>query len=138
MAKGVLTTIQIHTLLTQDSAATIDVPDDGFLVGIHAMLDGTLNAHAESCSMQLSFGSTSAFTTNDSRQVIYNLKSHMGLLSSGAMNTAVNDSFMLPDPGIEVFGGERVHLHTEASGGAMFSASCILYFAFKRFTGRRR
>jgi len=131
------TVIFMHSTLTQDAAATIDVPDDGLLLASKLHISGVLNADAESIQASLEFGSVSADDTNDARQVLNFVMGKMGLLTSGAAANAFESRLEYGD-GIKVFGGERLYLHTSAAGGTLTNARCLLVFRFATFAARRR
>lgn len=138
MAKN--TTIQMTSGTTiSDSAATIDVPDDGILVGAHLRIRGaTMDAEGDAAGMEVGFGSTAKGTVNDARTVIGFCSVGVNLAAAGIVESVNQVVLAFPD-GIEVFAGERLHLHTSiAGGGTIASAHALLIFRFKKFSARRR
>ncbi len=140
MAKG-NQIIQMYTLTAGDAAASIDMPDDGVLLGLHwSGIIGGLAADEDYMRAQLSFGSTGAFTTNDARQVISTVSWGVDLIGAGSnlVRTDVNVAIEFGD-GIPVFGGERVYIHTLANGNAALKRlNCMLLFNFKSGSLSRR
>lgn len=139
MAKNV-TILMVSSAAAADDVAQIDVPDDGIIVGCWCQITGmTMDAEADHVGMMVSFGSTSVFDTNDARTVIG--MAHVGGSGAGVLtNVPSVQSVMVPYPdGMEVFAGERIHMHTQKNGGAdIQDARALLVFKFKKFTARRR
>lgn len=131
------TVIQMYSALSQDAAATIDVPADGELISCMLGATGVLNADTEEFAAELSFGSVSARTSNDARQVLAVIRQKMGMLTTGAGNSSVMQLFTFGD-GVQVFAGERLYLHTGATGGTLSTAWCMLILQLKGFQARRR
>jgi len=132
------TVIQLYSAAAQDAAASVDVPDDGVLLGMHLMVKGALNADGEEVAAEVSFGSVGARTSNDARQVIGVINEQIGLLgAAGGASTVGNVVYDFGD-GIQVFAGERIYLHTSVTGGAFGSARALLIMGFKAFQARRR
>ena len=129
--------IGLYTATTGDAAATIDVPDDGLLLRCFVHIEGTLNADAEECEASVEFGSVNTRTTNDTRSLLAFVQAKMGLLTSGAASNVGSSMFDYGD-GIVVFGGERIYLHTGATGGQLVNARALLVFSFAQFKARRR
>lgn len=140
MAKN--TTIQMFDdgATIGDSVATIDIPDDGEINAIYLSIRGlTLDLEGDRAEAQLSFGSTSSFATNDGRTVL----AHVDVAASGAgaiTNVSARSKTMMTFPdGIQVFAGERIHMHTRIDGGGTVGdATGIIVFAFRKFSARRR
>lgn len=135
------TTIKMDADAVGDSAATIDVPDDGAIMSASLIIAGDqMDALGDNLAAELSFASTSSFPNNDIRTIIC-----QGFVRTGDIQTAENggQSAMFfreefPD-GIRVFAGERIHLHVIAGGGAVFGeVRALLVFKFRKFTPRRR
>lgn len=140
MAKG-NQLIQMYTVTAGDAAASIDMPDDGVLLGLHwAGIVGALSADEDYMRAQLSFGSTGAFTTNDARQVIDTIAWGIELVGVAAnVVRSELDSDRDFGDGIPVFGGERIYIHTLANGNAVLKRlNCVLLFNFKSGSLSRR
>jgi len=120
------------------TAYSIDVPDDGLILGVHMAVHGTLNAEDEGVEASLEFGSVTARTTNDARQVIAWVGSKLNLLTTGG-GGGIGNSIVSFAQGIRVFGGERLYLHTAVLGtGVFIAARALILFNFASFVARRR
>lgn len=120
-----------------DAMASIDVPMNGRLIGVQMTLFAAMAGADFNMAVQLSFGSTGAFATNDARQVIANLQVAADLTTSGATSTHANEYISLPD--IPVGMGERLYIH--GSGTAIvLTARMALHFDFEldKVATRRR
>lgn len=124
----------------QDGLASVDVPQDGNLVGIEWSVRNLLiDADGEAFAAQVSFGSTGAFSTNDTRQVISQVcVGQADLVTSGYIVPSINQ--YTPLPNLRVAAGERLYLHTNASAGVSASIFCVCHFDFDldRPLSRRR
>ena len=122
-----------------DSVASIDVPDDGFIVGAQLFCAGRSPSAANaSIVAELSFGSTNQLTTNDARNVIISNHWHAGDVQVAEVaNMAVTNNLVYPD-GLTVFAGERIHLHTAVVALTMSEVVALLVFQFRKFSARRR
>jgi len=133
--------IQMYATAAGDAAASIDVPDDGMLLGgVWSGICKDFILDEAYMRLQLSFGSTGAFTTNDARQSINQIMWGAELVgaASAGLRTEVNQSFDLGE-GVAVFAGERIYIHTLANGGAvLLRATCSLLFNFKAGSLTRR
>ena len=140
------TTIQMYngTSTPADDVAQIDVPDDGIIESILFEIAAlTFDADGEELFGQLSFGSTSAFQSNDARVVLANVATAVGTQSGTAAASTMNSykaNFIQFNAGLRVFGGERIHMHTGVIGGSATVDFCraLIVFKFKKFTARRR
>lgn len=136
--------VQMYTAADTDAAASIDIPDDGELLGVQmfARADIPGAADNESVSYELSFGSTSSLTANDARQVIAGMMVSSNL-NGVAANTLRNDVHKAVDfqGGIDVFAGERIYIHVAVTAGAdnlAFRAHLLFKFKGAGAVGRRR
>jgi len=111
----------------ESALAAVDVPSDGAIVGIDWAVRADLDADGEFFDAQLSFGATRS-GVNDSRQVISGCSAQNYLLTSGAAVSAVN-KFVGPLK-VQVFSGERLYLHCNASAGVVAVISAWLYYDF--------
>lgn len=113
---------------TENALAQIDVLKDGDLVGVCWAVILDLDADLETCSLQVSFGSTRT-TANDSRQVVDNLLIQNNLTTSGQSNTGnLNQYHVMPR--VPVFAGERLFLHSSATSGVTGTVLCCVHFSF--------
>jgi hypothetical protein len=131
------TMIQMYGTTVGASTAVIDVPDDGMLLRANLIVVGILNADAERVTASLEFGSTSAISTNDARSVLAYAEARLGVVTTGGGLTQRMERFDYAD-GIQVFGGERLYIHTAESGGVLQYAKALLLFNFAKFIARRR
>ena len=133
------TIVQIYGTFADvgDANASIDIPADGFLIWSQLNVTSvTFDAAADGGRFELAFGSTSKFATNDARGVL----GYMSVGMNGASIGRGDNSVVLDygSPGIRVFGGERIYLHTVAIGaGAWIGSKALLGFMFKSGSARR-
>lgn len=107
--------------------ATIDVPQDGRIVGVEWNVSGGITGADFDVAVQLSFGSSSSVATNDARQVISMCRVAQDFTTSGASPTACQ--YYSNTPNVRVFGGERIYLH--ATGTAItVVCNCLIFFDF--------
>ncbi len=124
---------------TQDSIAMIDIPQDGFLIGIDWDLNVDLDA-AEVCACELSFIATNQLTTNDVRGRISSVSSRAVVLTAVGVNS-VGIQKWIGSFDLSVSGGERLFLHTAATAGVVGEVRCNLYLdqpGSTRRSARRR
>lgn len=138
MAAKAVQTYQLFTTATTDAAAQLDIPEDGDIVAIHGeMVASDLDTDADRIEAELSFLSTSQFTTNDARGSIAALRL-MGTVETlvgvatprAALDIALGD-------GIPVAAGERLYIHVSASAGVNPRISFHVYIAHRAVTRRR-
>ena len=135
--------IQMFSNSEGDAAASIDIPEDGKLVGVALNVTAvSVAVDGDGAAVEVSFGSTSSFETNDARQVIAATEivgNLVGAAANFAPMTATRE-FDFRD-GLQVFAGERIYLHTVGVGvnGAPTRAKAHLLIEFKTTApGRRR
>lgn len=97
---------------TADAVAVVDVQMDGVITCVEWVKRIGTSTGPGGINSELSFGSTSAFTTNDARQVISRAQVS-GNVVAGTSNDGVNTQVMCEVP---VFAGERLYLHNALSG----------------------
>ena len=137
------TIIQLFASADTDAAAVVDMPDDGKLIRAVGFISlDTLAVDGDGAFSEISFGSTSAFTSNDARQVIATIGAFGQLVGVGA-NFLLSSHQQAFDfgAGIAVFAGERIYLHNAAVGatpGSVGRAIWQLCIEFKSFSSRRR
>lgn len=120
---------KLYATTTGDNAASVDVPQDGHITGVYWSLDGALSADADSIVAELSFGSTNAFTTNDTRQVVSEVRCQTQLVTSGEVFNAINAYH--PVPFLPVGQGERLYLHTSIVGGITVRIAVFVFYDFE-------
>lgn len=97
-----------------DAAASVDMPDGGIIEGI--LLDHTVqgaNALDEGAAWEISFASTSGFTSNDTRASLAGLADYQEFLTSGGAH--VGKTMFVPME-VTVAPGERIYAHTLVAG----------------------
>lgn len=106
-----------------DNLCSLDIVSSGHINAIQWAAYGDLDADNESFAAEVSFSSTSGFTSNDTKSSVSAIRGFDGLLTSGAAFTAVN-LFVGPSLGIPVVQGERLYLHAT---GTSFTGTVYLY-----------
>lgn len=117
-----------------DNAASIDVPQDGRLVGVDWTMTVAASGADFSVLGEISFASTSQFSSNDARASITTCAVNSDLTTSGAAVGMANKYVMLPE--IPVSTGERIYLHTSGTA-IVVGTRAHLYFDFEEPTRRR-
>ncbi len=111
---------------TENSISMIDIPMDGFIIGIDWDLNANLDADDEVCSVELSFISTNQIGTNDTRGRISSVSLRAVVLTAvGVHNFGVNK--WLGSFDLAVAGGERLFLHSVSTAGVTGTARCGLF-----------
>lgn len=116
------TVMKLYAATSGDAVASIDVPDGGIIEGVQWAADSTAAGDAETLRAELSFASTSGFTSNDTRASITGIRNAMNFTTSGADSVGIN---MFVPMEVEVQAGERLYLHT--SNNATGTISCWIY-----------
>lgn len=101
---------KLYSASIGDGAASIDVVKNGRIEAIHWAARADLDADGESFDAELSFSSSSGLATNDTKSSISTIRMQNGLLTSGAIASAVNQWQSPMD--VAVVEGERLYLHT--------------------------
>jgi len=119
---------------TVNSAATVDIQDDGVIDGVY-MYHAPTGADAldDEASFEISFGSTNSFGSNDVRQSICAIQSRQNFLTSGGSSLA--KAIYVP-VNLKVNAGERIHMHTLHSTGV--AGACVAYLYIRTSGGARR
>ena len=136
-----LTLLQMYAAVsaTADGVASIDIPEDGEIVGI----DWDLVARSgwntdEAMEVQLSFLATAQFTTNDARGAISSISIGIGALATNGVPGGLHASKYVGMPeGLDVAGGERLHLHSLETGSVNAEVRCLIHLKTRRPTARR-
>ena len=119
---------------SQDAAATIDIPEDGNIKGIHMACAAQLNADNEAATFEVSFIATNQISSNDSRATLAVVRLRVGLLTSGA--AAAHSNVFIPMD-VEVSGGERLYVHATLAGTTSAGMNAIIYLETARPVTRR-
>jgi len=120
---------------TQDALAQIDIPQDGFLLGVDWDGYAIFDANNESIAVELSFIATTQLLTNDVRGRISSISGFNQLLTSGIATMVMQKYVDLKE--ITVAGGERLYLHILAVAGVVSTVRCNLHFEMRGGTTRR-
>jgi len=120
---------------TQDAIAQIDVPQDGFILGLDWDMYAIFDANNESLAVELSFIATNQLLTNDVRGRISSVSAFDQLLTSGTTVITVQKYVDLKE--ITVAGGERLYLHLLAVAGVISTVRCNLHFEMSGGSTRR-
>lgn len=111
----------------QDNVASLDIIAAGHIVGMVWNMVADLDADGDRMELELSFASTSGFTSNDTRASLSGVGASNGLLTSGAINGAATLAIPVPRGVIPVLAGERLYLHSKGTAGALGQASVWIY-----------
>lgn len=125
---------------TEDAAASVDIPRDGFITGIEWDANADLDADTERFRAELSFIATNQFATNDVRGRISSVSVQISLTTSG-IATAFLQKWVGP-LNLRVAGGERLYLHLFGTSGLASEARCNVHLdtgtGAERRSARRR
>ena len=121
------------------TAASIDMPDDGFLLRATLQIAMSSVADGDAHSASLEFGSTNTIAVNDTRSLLAVIQNRIEMATAaGVAPGFAQAEFVYGDPGIQVFGGERLYLHNLAVAGTFVYARAVCVFRFAKFVARRR
>jgi len=121
-----------------DAIASLDIPEDGFITGIEWCVNA-INGFAseDALVLQLSFLSTNQFNQNDARGVISNCQISAGTITTNGLMGVVGTFFSAFSEGLDVSGGERLHLHAQETGTATIDVHVLVHLSSRRRTVRR-
>ena len=114
-----------------DDAASIDIPEDGELMGVIMSIRAPGMAANRYVATELSFLSSSQFSTNDARGVIAYVELASGALNTNGLTGANNSQSFIFHKGLNVNAGERIHLHLSTNDTVNVRVRCHLIFKFK-------
>mgnify|MGYP005822946611 CR=1 FL=1 len=120
----------------QDAVAMIDIPQDGFIVGIDWDLAVDLDADGEVANVELSFIATNQLSTNDVRGRLSSVGVQTAVLTAVG-STTVSTQKWLGSFDIAVAAGERIFLHANSTAGVTGVVRCNLFVDFTGGTTRR-
>lgn len=109
---------------SQDSLAMIDIPQDGFIVGVDWDANCVLDAE-ENYAAELSFIASNQLTTNDVRGRISSISAQAAEITAVGHNFASIQKH-LGSFDIAVSGGERIFIHVVATAGVTSVTRCGL------------
>lgn len=119
----------------QDGVSQVDIPQDGFILGLDWDAAVFLNASTEFFKCELSFIATNQFQTNDVRGRISSISSSMHLLTSGIGVVSVQKYVDIKE--LTVSGGERLFLHLDATASTGGDVRCNVHFEMRGGSTRR-
>lgn len=122
---------------TSNDVASIDIAEDGFIVGILGYIEALALSSGDAAIAELSFLSTQQQQANDARGSIMEIIIQAGAVVTSGNTKASENVFMSLPEGIPVAAGERIHLHTFADSGVTPLGVFMLYLSFSPGTGRR-
>lgn len=130
------TTIQMYAAASPvDNLANVDVPANGNLIGVDWAIGAPITGADLTQEFQISFGSTSQFTTNDARAAISNCHMVHDFTTSGGSPVQVNKYVSLPDLPVNM--GERIYLHGKGTAVSTV-VKATLHFDFNLDRPRTR
>jgi len=121
---------------TENSIATIDIPEDGMITGIDWDARCNMDADNEAFTCELSFIATIQETSNDVRGRLSSISVNTAILSSVGDVTPVMQKWIGP-MALQVSGGERLHLHAASTTGVTGQVRCNVHLDLDRPTRRR-
>jgi len=121
---------------TQDALGMIDIPQDGFIIGIDWDANVDLDVDTESFTAELSFIATNQLSTNDVRGRLSSISARVAVLTSVGGHV-VSMQKWLGSFDIAVAGGERLFLHASSTAGVTGEVRVNLYVDFTGGTTRR-
>jgi len=124
---------------SEDALASIDIPQDGAIVGIQWAAYADFDADAEAFQAQVGFGSDFN-NSNDSRNIISSLALRASIPVSASGMLLVGENVYFPLPLMPVGAGERIFLHLLATAGVTSVVVVHLHLDFNegRPSVRRR
>jgi len=111
---------------TENALASIDIPQDGFIIGIDWDLSVNLDADNENSTAELSFIATNQLSTNDVRGRLSSVSTriYVGDATGPAISTVQK---WLGSFDLAVSGGERLYLHVNSTAGVNGDVRCNLF-----------
>ncbi len=133
--------IKMFANATGDNAASIDIPQDGGIVGFSSSFTAAdLDAAGDVARWELSFHTTNQLGNNDARGTIGQgemLANIEGTPASAVAQTMENYINLQPD-GIPVNVGERLHIHMVLSSGVSANLAIVVFLKIGRGRAPRR
>lgn len=125
--------IQMYATATssQDDMASIDVPEDGDLMGVVMSIRNPNMTAATHSTAELSFLSSSQFTTNDARGLIAGVTIALAALNTNGLSASSNTQEYIFHKGLSVNAGERIHLHLLTTDTTAVVITAHMIFKFK-------
>ena len=120
---------------TQNALAQIDIPQDGFILGLDWDVNAQFDASDETLAAELSFIATNQLMTNDVRGRISSVSVFNEFVTSGQNTVSVQKYVDVKE--IIVSGGERLYLHAVVTAGVAGTIRCNLHFEMTGGSTRR-
>lgn len=120
---------------TQDSQATIDIPENAEIIAISGALRSIDAILGELVQVEVSFLSSNQLNVNDARGSIFVMNA-MATGGTGSIGYAVNHSVSFANAPIDLNAGERLHLHIQ--GTAVHTAFIDVILFLNLLGGGRR
>lgn len=128
---------------SENAIGTVDIPFDGNISQVAWAFSITFDAIGEFFYAELSFIATDQNARNDARGVISNVRQEFGGIAAatGVATFGFNVANTIND--LRVQGGERLHLHLNASAGLVSNTNLLIHLettrgGTQRRAGRRR
>jgi len=118
----------------QDSIAMIDIPQDGFIIGIDWDVNALMIASAL-LSAELSFIASNQLVTNDVRGRLSSISVQNAQSTAVGLNN-VSVQKWLGSFDIPVAGGERMFIHVVSTAGLTGNVRCNMYVDLGTVTRR--
>ncbi len=126
--------------VTTNDIASIDIPEDGFIVNIGGTLiaiDASVAAGTNYVISELSFNSTNQISANDGRGTLAGMTvANTFFGTSGGAKSSEIANLPMPE-GIPVNSGERIHLHGISSIADLTGSAVFLLYLLSKGGGRR-
>lgn len=135
---------------TTDAISSIDIPEDGEILTVLGYITGIYEPAAAAganislrLATELSFLSSNQISTNDARGSIAEVRTGCTYFFSEAVETGggggklSEQSVMVLNQGIPVFGGERIYMHGFSSDADLTADAAFMIYMKTRGGGRR-
>lgn len=116
-----------------DALASVDIVANGHITAYQVAMEADLDADLEAARVEVSFSSSSGFTTNDTKSSILTARVFMAAITA-AGTVVAGENFSLSGLKIPVSIGERLYLH---GSGANMTATVYLHVDDKAVPVRR-
>jgi len=133
-----LTLLQLYgagTGGTQNAIGSLDIPEDGNILGVQWAAYITADADQESMQAEVSFIATNLININDARGMISSIKTGAMVITTGISFSNINLWAPLND--LNVSGGERIYLHIISTAGVGSFVIAMVHLETRRPTARR-
>jgi len=120
---------------TQDAQAQVDIPQDGFLLGVDWDMNAEFDANGEFLDVELSFIATNQLLTNDVRGRLSSVSAFYRGVDPSDVVVSVQKYVDWKE--ISVSGGERLYLHLLGAAGVLSKTRCNLHLETTGGTTRR-